>query len=106
MKAFRTSSVAKGLQAADEGDEGGMPRAPCSFNSRRASSASIPFGFKLLLLLINSTHNMSKSSETAFKLHLRVVKVTTNKPEHATEASIGSSMMLRHSQLRHTCLMQ
>ncbi len=77
MKAFRTSSVAKGLQAADEGDEGGMPRGPSSFNSRRASSASIPFGFKLLLLLTN-TCNMSRGSETVFKLPLRAVKVTTS----------------------------
>jgi len=52
--------VAKGLQAADEGDEGGMPRGPTSFNSRRASSASIPFGFKKLLLLMSSTCNMSR----------------------------------------------
>ena len=71
MKALRTSSVAKGLQAADEGVEGGMPRGPISFDSRRASSASNPFGFKKLLLLITNTCNMSRSLETVFNLPLR-----------------------------------
>lgn len=56
VKAFRTSCVAKGLQAADEGDEGGMPRGPSSCNSRSASSASTTFGFKLLLLLTSTAH--------------------------------------------------
>ena len=72
--------MAKGLQAADKGDEGGMPRGPSSFNSRRASSASVTFGFKKLLLFINSTCNMSSSLETVFKLHLKIVK-SDNKPE-------------------------
>lgn len=86
VKAFRTSSVAKGLHAADEG---GMPRGPSSFNSRRASSASIPLGFKLRLL-ITSHCNMSRLGEC-----LQVAPQSSqskNKPVYELEASIDSSM--------------
>ena len=91
--------MANGLKAGDEGGGEGMPKGPNSFNSRRASWASFPLGFRLLFLLTRHTGGPSGSCQD----RCRQAAGTSGQQSHVIRQYLPSCMMF-NIDLQCECL--